>query len=48
MSADTLSKIREKKYGERHARRQARKDAFIRENGKKNIERQVMPIEQND
>ena len=39
MSADTLSKIREKKYRERHARRLARKDAFIRENGKKNRRR---------
>ena len=39
MSADTLCKIREKKYRERHEKRQARKDAFIRENGKKNRRR---------
>ena len=39
MSADTLSKIREKKYRERHKRRQERKEALIRENGKKNRRR---------
>lgn len=39
MSEATISKLREKKYRERHARRQARKDAFIRENGRRNRRR---------
>ena len=39
MRKDTLSKIREEKYHERHKRRQERKDALIRENGKKNQRR---------
>lgn len=39
MRKDILSKIREKKYRERHKRRKERKQAFIRENGKKNRRR---------
>ena len=36
MSIDTLSKLREEKYRERHKRRQERKQAVIRENGRRN------------
>ncbi len=39
MNIDTLSKLREEKYRERHKRRQERKQAIIRENGKKNRRR---------
>ena len=39
MSEDTLSKLREEKYRKRHKRRQERKQAFIRENGKRNRRR---------
>ena len=39
MSIDAFSKLREEKYRERHKRRKERKEAFIRENGKKNRRR---------
>lgn len=36
MSIDTLSKLREEKYRECHKRRQKRKQAILRENGRRN------------